>query len=201
VSESDNPLSVGNGSFDGDRYQARFDDLVRQGADVHGEARFVLSYAPESVLDAGCGTGRVALELARHGVLVVGVDKDASMLAVARRLGSEMAGEVPGLRLRFVESDLAGLLLEATFDVVLMAGNVPLFTEAGSERALVAGAAKHVPTGGVLVAGFQLDRGYPLELYDLHCAAAGLVPAERYATWDRQEFEGGPYAVSVHTRP
>ena len=44
--------------FDGERYQARFDVLAAAGADVHGEATFVMSYAPESVLDAGCGPGR-----------------------------------------------------------------------------------------------------------------------------------------------
>jgi hypothetical protein len=53
----------------------------------------------------------------------------------------------------------------------------------------------------VLVAGFQLGRGYTLESYDEHCATAGLTPAERYATWDREPFTpGGDYAVSVHRR-
>ncbi len=60
--------------FDGEAYQAKFDGLAAQGVDVHGEASLVLSFAPASVLDAGCGTGRVAVELARHGVDVVGVD-------------------------------------------------------------------------------------------------------------------------------
>ena len=74
-------------TWDGDAYQARFDALVAGGVDVHGEATFVLALAPlpASVLDAGCGTGRVAIELARHEIFVVGVDTDASMLAAARR--------------------------------------------------------------------------------------------------------------------
>ena len=33
------------------------------------------------VLDAGCGTGRVAIELGRQGIEVVGVEADPSMLA------------------------------------------------------------------------------------------------------------------------
>jgi 2-polyprenyl-3-methyl-5-hydroxy-6-metoxy-1,4-benzoquinol methylase len=37
------------------------------------------------VLDAGCGTGRIARELARRGLAVVGVDLDDVMLATARR--------------------------------------------------------------------------------------------------------------------
>ena len=70
-------------TWDGDDYQRRFDDLAASGVDVHGEATFVRAFAPSSVLDAGCGTGRVAIELARHGVDVVGADLDASMLATA----------------------------------------------------------------------------------------------------------------------
>jgi SAM-dependent methyltransferase len=192
---------LGRDPFDGERYQARFDELASSGTDVHGEARFVMGYAPESVLDAGCGTGRVALELARHGVYVVGADRDASMLAVARRLAVALTSELPGARVVFIESDIADLDTGGTFDVVVMAGNVPLFTPKGTEQALVAGAARHVRRGGVLIAGFQLDKGYSLEAYDLHCKASGLEPAMRYATWDRQPFSGGEYAVSVHRRP
>ncbi len=44
-------------------------------------------YAPapvESVLDLGCGTGSMTLELARRGYDMIGVDNAADMLAVAR---------------------------------------------------------------------------------------------------------------------
>ncbi|WP_251143861.1 trans-aconitate 2-methyltransferase, partial [Streptomyces sp. McG5] len=135
---------------------------------------------------------RLAVELARHGIEVVGVDLDASMLATARRLA-------PGLA--WHRSDLAGLDLGRSFDVVVMAGNVPLFTAPGTEAALVAGVARHVrPEGGRLVAGFSLDRGYTLEAYDAHASAAGLDLEARYATWDREPYDGGAYAVSVHRR-
>ncbi len=60
-------------AWDGDEYQRRFDRLAACGSDVHGEAALVRAYDPATVLDAGCGTGRVAIELARHGVEVVGV--------------------------------------------------------------------------------------------------------------------------------
>lgn len=178
-----------DGRWDGDEYQARFDALAASGRDVHGEATFVRASGPGSVLDAGCGTGRVAAELARHGIEVVGVDVDASMLATARR----RAPEVP-----FHAVDLADLDLGRTFDVVVMAGNVPLFTAPGTEAALVAGVARHVAPGGVLVAGFSVDRGYGVDRYDADAAAAGLELVERFATWDRQPFQGGDYAVSVH---
>jgi 2-polyprenyl-3-methyl-5-hydroxy-6-metoxy-1,4-benzoquinol methylase len=175
--------------WDGDAYQARFDALASSGTDVHGEATFVRRFAPASVLDAGCGTGRVAIELARHGIDVVGVDMDASMLATARQLAPD---------LEWVVSDLAALALDRTFDVVVLAGNVLLFTPPGTEADVVAACARHA--AGIVVAGFQLDRGYTLDRYDDDCDAAGLELVERFATWEGAPFDGGGYAVSVHRR-
>jgi SAM-dependent methyltransferase len=183
--------------WDGDEYQARFDKLAAEGMDVHGEADFVMRFSPRTVLDAGCGSGRVAIELARRGVEVVGSDVNPSMLAAAR----ERAPHVD-----WVESDLGALDLGRTFDVVVMAGNVPLFTPPGTHAALVAGCARHVAPSGVLIAGFKLDgpwpegaRAYDLADYDAHAGAADLVLAERYATWNADPFPGdGSYAVSVH---
>jgi len=179
-------------TWDGDEYQQRFDALAAQGNDVHGEAAFVMQLRPRTVLDAGCGTGRVAIELARRGIEVVGADVDGSMLATARARAPE---------LEWVEADLTALDLQRTFDVVVLAGNVPLFTPPGTQPALVAGCARHVAPDGALVAGFQLDRGYTVADYDRDAGAAGFVVAERYATWDAQPWvDGGGYAVSVHRR-
>ena len=56
--------------------------------------------------------------------------------------------------------------------------------------------------GGLLVAGFQLQTGrLTLDRYDEITAAAGLQLVDRWATWDREPFHGGDYAVSVHRRP
>jgi len=182
-------------NFDGRDYQARFDEAEARGVDVHGEATFVRAWAPRSVLDAGCGTGRCAIELARHGIDVVGVDVSPSMIDEARRRAPALA---------WVCTDLVDLALDQSFDVVVLAGNVPLFTRAGTQTALVAACARHVAGGGRLIAGFQLDRGYDLIEYDQTCAEAGLHLVERWSTWDRAPFltkDPGPnpdYAVSVH---
>jgi 2-polyprenyl-3-methyl-5-hydroxy-6-metoxy-1,4-benzoquinol methylase len=178
-------------NWDGADYQRRFDELAASGVDVHGEATFVAAYGPTTVLDAGCGTGRVAIELARRDIEVVGVDADASMLAKAR--GTSNAVE-------WVLADLATLSLARRFDVVVMAGNVLLFTPKGTEAAVVAGCAAHVGAESILVAGFQLGRGYALADYDAHCRDAGLELAERFGTWERSPFTDGDYAVSVHRR-
>lgn len=184
---------AGGGAWSGDRYQRRFDELAASGLDVHGEASFVEGLAPATVLDAGCGTGRVARELARRGIDVVGADVDASMIATARRLAPELDWRL---------EDVAHLDLGRRFDVVVMAGNVPIFTPAENRGPLVAGCACHLVAGGALVAGFQLDRGYDLEQYDEHAGRAGLHLVERWASWSREPFaEGADYAVSVHRSP
>ncbi len=178
--------------FDGEEYQAKFDRLAAQGVDVHGEASLVLSFEPVSVLDAGCGTGRVATELARRGVEVVGVDVNASMIAEAMRRAPDQL---------WLQDDLSTLALGCHFDVVLLAGNVPLFCPEVRRPALVESCAAHVAPTGVMVAGFQLDHRYELEDYDSACQAAGLTLLQRWATWDRHPFvASGEYAVSVHQR-
>jgi len=179
-------------AFDGKEYQARFDALAAAGVDVHGEAALVCAYCPESVLDAGCGTGRVAIELARRGIATLGVDIDESMIREARRLAPE---------LDWWQSDLATLALERRFDVVVLAGNVPLFCPVMERSALVASCAAHVDVRGRLIAGFELDRGYGIADYDAACEAAGLYLEDRWSTWDRQpRVAASGYAVSVHRR-
>ncbi|MEX0659795.1 MAG: class I SAM-dependent methyltransferase [Egibacteraceae bacterium] len=174
-------------------YDASWERLAATGADVHGEASFVDGLGPATVLDAGCGTGRVAIELARRGVDVVGVDLDPGMLEVAR-------GKAP--ELRWVEWDLATVDLGRRFDVAVAAGNVLIFLTPGTEAAVVANLARHLAPAGRLVAGFQLSEDrLPLALHDEHCRAAGLVTVERYATWDRAPYDGGDYAVTVSARP
>ena len=177
-------------TWDGDDYQRTFDQLAAAGEDVHGEANLVWSYSPAVVLDAGCGTGRVGIELARRGATVVGVDLDASMLATARARAPE---------LDWRQGDLATIDLEpGHYDAVVMAGNVLLFTAPGTEAGVVANLAGALRPGGRLISGFSLLPGrYSLAQYDEACKAAGLETEDRWATWDREPFAGGDYAVTV----
>lgn len=180
-------------SVSGDAYDSTYERRAAGGQNVHGEADFVETFAPKSVLDAGCGTGRVGRELARRGLEVVGVDIDAEMLDTARRKSADV---------EWVLADLATVDLGRGFDAIVMAGNVMIFLAPGSEGQVVANLAKHLAPGGILVAGFQLQPGrLTLAEYDRLAGAAGLTLAERWATWHRDEWvDGGDYAVSVHRR-
>jgi len=178
----------------GEAYDATYERRAAAGEDVHGEASFVERFAPEVVLDAGCGTGRVGRELARRGCTVVGVDIDEEMLATAR-------GKAPDVDWRL--ADLSSVDLEQSFDAIVLAGNVMIFLTPGTESAVVANLARHLRPGGVVIAGFQvMPRRLTVEQYDEMADDAGLELAERWSTWDRDPWHvASDYAVSVHRRP
>jgi SAM-dependent methyltransferase len=172
-------------------YDARWTALAAAGESIHGEADFVSSLEPTSVFDAGCGTGRVAIELARRRITTCGVDLDRPMLDEARRKAPD---------LRWVSGDLAdpALDLGTTFDVVVAAGNVMIFVAPGTLGAVLGTCRRHLDIGGALVAGFSLrPGGLDLPAYDRAAVNAGFEGDGRWSTWDRRPA-GGDYAVSLH---
>jgi len=68
----------------------------------------------QSVLDAPCGAGRIALPLARAGCNVTGIDRMASFIARARRRFRK-----EGLKGRFLQCDMRELDFEGEFDAVI----------------------------------------------------------------------------------
>lgn len=189
------------GGTRGAAYDDAFCALAAGGADVHGEANFVdaLLPVPSHVLDAGCGTGRVAVELARRGHHVVGVDSDASMLDVARRSGN----------VTWRDQDLAALVDDAAYDLVVAAGNVLVYLAEGSEPEVVRRLALALVPGGLLVSGWCTRREphddrpvASVEQYDRWTAAAGLESVSRLAGWDSAPLTPhAAWCVAVDRRP
>ncbi len=198
------------GGASGCDYAARFEALAAAGQEIHGEASFCAALVPPParVLDAGCGTGRVALRLHDLGYHCLGVDADQSMLAVAK------ATKTAGRRLDWVLADLSTLSLDqhgipGGFDLCVAAGNViPLLAEGTLEQTVVAMMAT-LRIGGLLVTGFGLDSDHlpgscpvtALADYDDACELAGLESLARHSTWQGTTFhDDDGYAVSIHRR-
>lgn len=90
-------------------------------ADYHaivGDTDFYRAYCAEistPVLDLACGTGRIAISLARSGIAVVGVDISKGMLAKARAKVEGEPAEVQR-RLTFLRADMRIVELPRRFD-------------------------------------------------------------------------------------
>lgn len=193
---TDNPWLAAAEERRGRAYAERIAALAAKGQYLHAEADLVQSLEPTTALDAGCGTGRVAVELAARGIEVIGVDLDPSMIEVAREHSTAV---------RWIQHDLAELDLGRTVDVALAAGNVMVFLSPRTGPAVVERLAAHLKPRGHLVAGFALRGGpSPIELpladYDRWCTDVGLTLDRRLATWEGEPYAGGDYAVSIHRR-
>jgi SAM-dependent methyltransferase len=191
----------------GAEYDAPYAARAAAGQDIHGEANLVthllqehfptkMTTAPHEIriLDAGCGTGRTGIELARRGHQVTGVDLDEVMLQQARAKAPEIAWHL---------ADLATIHLAQHFECIVMAGNVMIYVTPGTEAAVLANLVNHLAPSGLLIAGFEsrppswsnLTPGRYAEL----AGAAGLTLVERWAGWGREPWTvHSNYALFVH---
>jgi SAM-dependent methyltransferase len=175
-------------------YEARWQQMEADGRRIHAEAdfveRFLAGSGSKRVLDAGCGTGRVGVELASRGHDVVGVDNDSDMLEWARPKSDDVT---------WMLADLSSVRFDRPFDAIVMAGSVLVYAEPPRRHLIVPNLATALVNGGYLITGTEFAPAFDLEGYDLWCRGANLHLVERYASWDGDKFvEGGDYAVSVH---
>lgn len=101
-----------------------------------------------AVLDAGCGTGRYAVELARRGLTVTGVDRSPELLAEARR----RVGDA-GLPIPLLEADLLDLPAspgEELYDAIVCRGVLNDVIGAAARAAVLGGFARVLRPGGVV---------------------------------------------------
>jgi SAM-dependent methyltransferase len=112
------------------------------------------------ILDLGCGTGGHAQILAERGHQVVGVDRSAAMIEIAREKAREGAGSSPPT---YHRGDIREVRLDRRFDAVLMMFAVLGYQlEDDDVRASLHSARTHLRDGGILL----LDCWYgPAVLY------------------------------------
>ncbi|WP_419319354.1 class I SAM-dependent methyltransferase [Caulobacter sp. ErkDOM-E] len=116
-----------------------------------------LAKGPSQILELGAGTGRIALELAKRGHSVLGLDIAPAMLDQAEAKRKALDPETAA-RLRFKLGDMASLSLGETFDLVLCTYFTLAHVPAGASwRNTFKGVARHLKPGGL--AAFHL----PLE--------------------------------------
>ncbi|APT88870.1 SAM-dependent methyltransferase [Corynebacterium frankenforstense DSM 45800] len=165
-----------------ENYAARWRNFVAEGRDIDGEARLVDAVADRGarILDAGCGTGRVAGYLAARGHHVVGTDLDPVLIGYARRDFPDVRFEVGDL-----ETDE---IPEGNFDVAVSAGNVMGFlSEEGREPAL-ANIARSLRPGGRFLVGFGLNRGWAAPDFLDTAARAGFELQNAYESWQLDPY-------------
>ena len=82
---------------------------------------FFLSYAKpnDKILEIACGTGRVAIPLAKHGCMVTGLDLSRPMLQVLQTKLRFEPQEVQD-RINYLECDMTDFDLDKKFDLILI---------------------------------------------------------------------------------
>jgi SAM-dependent methyltransferase len=107
--------------------------------EVHFIEQEIGAHKKKRILDIGCGTGRHAVELAKRGYTVTGIDLSESQLKRAREKAEEA-----GVNIQFNQGDARSLKLENEYDVALMETDEMNF-------AILQGAAKALKSGGICI--------------------------------------------------
>jgi SAM-dependent methyltransferase len=92
--------------------------------------------AGDSILELGCGTGRLCAHLEHLGLRVTGVDESADMLAALPPTATA------------VRSTIESLVLNRRFDTVLLASHLINHPDPHSRRAFIECARRHLNPGG-----------------------------------------------------
>jgi len=130
---------------------ARFYDWCYEGFEA--DIPWYLSLAQRQkgpILEIACGTGRLALPLARAGYEVVGLDFSEPMLTLARRKCSYETKEVRDA-ISFVQGDMTNFTLNRIFSCVFLP-NASLFNlqDADAQNLCISHIFQHTASGGIV---------------------------------------------------
>jgi SAM-dependent methyltransferase len=157
---------------------------------VSGEAEvgWYLAKAKASggpVLDLACGTGRLALLLAREGLEVTGLDQSAGMLSLFReKLGREP--EAVRKRVRLEVQSMSGFRLGRAFETVICCDAFFHNLTVEEQMACLERVAEHLAPDGRFV--FNLP--HPTCDFILRAAAAGGKEFEKRGCYDLEDGSG-----------
>ena len=169
-------MSDDDGYFD-ERVAARYDETSAEMFDqaVVGPAVRLLTELAGSgrALEFGIGTGRIALPLARRGVLVHGIDLSKAMVA---RLRAKPGGEAIGVTI----GDFATTTVDGSFSLVYVVFNAIMnLTTQVAQVACFRNAAAHLAKGGCLLVEVDVP------------ALRRLPPGETFHVFDASRHHWG----------
>ena len=156
--------------------------------------------ADGAVLELGCGTGRVAIPIARSGVETVGVDSSTAMLDVARGKARHLGLGDDSLRL--VLADMRELSLDRQFALAIIPfrGFLALLTVEDQRRTL-SRIREHLAPGGMLAFDiFVPDLNMLLQEGDTAYHLRDVTDPESGATyvlWQQSSFDNHNQIVST----
>lgn len=164
-------------------------------ADDPGDLDLYLALAARAggpILELMAGSGRLAVPLAAAGHVVVGVDRDAAMLARARAAG-EGAGRATARRLSLVEADAIDYrhVDAGRFGLAFVAlGSLHLLPDRRAQRDAVRTLAAHLAPDGIAVVDVWLPDAADLARFD------GRVGLE----WVREDVSGRVVTKTMSAR-
>ncbi|GAB3537850.1 hypothetical protein GCM10027403_22950 [Arthrobacter tecti] len=182
-----------------DAYATKMRHLIEADADLSVDARFVDMLSPRNarILDVGCGVGSAVNALRHRGHEAYGIDPTTAVLNVANDLYDSTWFRC--MSLEALPPDQLGR--PGSFDVVLMAGNVPAFLTAVELRDAFAVVADLLKPGGSFVMGTTAGaRGGPAD-QDALAAGGELSLQNRFGDWHLAPYSAdSPWSVSVFAK-
>lgn len=131
-----------------------------------------------SVLELGCGTGRVTIPLAQQGIDMTGLDIVPGMLTRAQ----EKAGDLP---IKWIEADVRDFHLGKQFDLIYTAGGVfQHLVEHLDQEKMLACVHEHLSPVGL----FVVDLGFP--------SRGSMVDAEEQEWYTYEDEKGRTIKVT-----
>lgn len=145
---------------------------------------------PGSILELGCGTGRVLLPLARAGHTCWGLDNDPAMLDYcARQIEPELR-----TRIHLVQADMRTFQLPGKFGLILLPCNTLSTLAELDLELLLKSVFKHLKPGGCFACSLanpellrQMPRTGPEEIEETFSHPLDGAPVQVSSAWERDD--------------